>query len=82
MINGGTLQGVCVDVGVCVGGGVVVGVAVDVGVAVFVGVNVGTEIVAGRPTTRATRYCSTMPSRFAVSRSFGIHELMIGLIIG
>ncbi len=55
---GGTLHGVVEGVGVCVE------VGVEVAVADGVGVKVSTAIVAGKPTTRATRNCSTMPSRF------------------
>jgi hypothetical protein len=79
---GGTLQGVIVGVGVSVGSGVVVFVGVKVGVGVVVGVNVGTEIVAGSPITRDTRNISTIPSRLAVSRICGNHELIIGAIMG
>ncbi len=59
-----------------------VGVVVIVAVWVTVAVKVGMEMVAGRPTTRATRNCSTMPSRLAVRWIFGQVELRIGAISG
>ncbi len=55
---------------------------VIVGVYVCVGVNVGTAIVAGRPTTRATRNCSTIPSRRAVMCRCDHQTLRIGVISG
>jgi hypothetical protein len=61
---------------------VTVEVRVSVGGRVSLGVNEGKEIVAGRPTTRATRNCSTIPSLFAVKCNFGHIELMIGAIKG
>jgi len=71
-----------VSVLVSVGVKVIVEVEVSVGGRVSLGVNEGKEIVAGRPTTRATRNCSTIPSLFAVKCNFGHHELMIGTING
>jgi hypothetical protein len=72
-MRGGTLHGVDVGVLVTVGGG-----EVFVGVAV----KVGTEIVAGSPTTRATRNFSTKPSRRAVSLICGTQELIMGEMMG
>ena len=71
---------VSVLVSVCVR--VIVEVRVSVGGRESEGVNEGKEIVAGRPTTRATRNCSTIPSLFAVECNFGHSELMIGAISG
>ena len=59
-------SGVEVGVGVLVDVKVAVAVNVGLGVNVIVGVDVGPESVAGRPTTLAVRYCSTIPSRLAV----------------
>jgi hypothetical protein len=81
-MTGFTLQGVSVGVGVSVGAGDAVVVNVGVGVAVFVAVNVGNENVAGTPTTRATRYCSTIPALLADNRIFGSHVEIIGTIKG
>jgi hypothetical protein len=79
---GFTLQGVSVGVDVIVGSGVEVLVCVGVGVKVIVGVYVGKVNVAGIPTTRATRYCSTMPALLADKRIFGSQELKNGTMRG
>src|SRR3972149_4559933 len=83
-------DGVSVDVGVSVsvgvgvsdGVGVSEGVGVSDGVKDGVGVKVGAPMVAGRPTTRAVRNCSMIPSRLATRCSCGQTELMIGTISG
>ena len=71
-----------VSVLVSVGTRVRVEVDVTVGGRVSEGVNEGKEMVAGRPTTLATRNCSTIPSLFAVRCNLGHHELIIGTING
>jgi hypothetical protein len=73
---------VSVSVGVSVAVDVIVAVEVMVGVEDAVAVNVGRTMVAGRPTTRATRNCSTIPSRRADSRRLGHHMLSRGVIKG
>jgi hypothetical protein len=73
---------VSVGVGVSLGVGVSVGVLEAVGVGELVGVKVGTEMVAGRPTTRETRNCSTMTSRRAVRCSDGHQLLRMGAMSG
>jgi hypothetical protein len=90
IVGEGVIVGVSVSVGVNVsvgvGESVTVGVSVKVGVMVgvgeLVGVKVGTAMVAGRPTTRETRNCSTMASRLADRCSDG-HQLdRIGAMSG
>jgi hypothetical protein len=73
---------VVVLVGVSEGMGVSLGTGVSVGMGDGVGVKVGRERVAGRPTTRAVRNCSTMPSRLAVRWIIGHQELRMGTING
>ena len=76
----GVMVGVTVPVSV--GVAVADGTGVSVLVGVMVAVKVGMAMVAGRPTTRATRNCSTMPSRLAVRCSTGNHWLRTGTISG
>jgi len=75
-------SGVGVGVGVLDGVGVFDGVGVLEGVAVLVGVGDGPAAVAGNPTTRAVRNCSTIPSRLAVRCRSGQMLLIIGVIKG
>src|SRR3972149_5410111 len=82
--GGGVKVGVSVSVLVGMSVGVAVGgaVGVSVGMGEGVGVKVGRGRVAGRPTTRAVRNCSTMPSRLAVRWIIGHQELRMGTING
>ncbi len=64
------------------GVGVFEGVGVLVAVDVLLGVGVGGAAVAGKPTTRAVRYCSTIPSRLALRCNFGQRLLIMGVING
>ena len=75
-------SGVGVGVNVKVGVAVADGVKVKLGVKVSVGVAVGPDMVAGRPTTLAVRYRSTIPSRLAVKCRFGHTVLIKGEMTG
>jgi len=78
LLHSGVGVGVNVMVAVAVGSGV----NVRLGVKVSVGVAVGPDMVAGRPTTLAVRYRSTIPSRLAVKCKFGHTVLMNGEMMG